>query len=139
MNKEEKAKQIKESKDRIEGVPLTELEELNIIEGKGIEYKMGELVIIIPPLKIKQIRKLHEIQQLYLADLPDVDRLVRIIDSLIDVINVDKDKFEENADADDLRNIIQLMSYSYLHGKKMFEKKTIKLKDALISETAKVS
>lgn len=130
MDKDQKTAQLEKSRERIEGPAVSELDELNILERKGIEYKAGDMQIIVPPLKIKQIRVLHEIEKLYAnMGMPSTDKLIQIIKKICEVLNLDQEKFEENADAEDLRMIIRIMAYSYLVGKKIFEKKSLMVKD----------
>lgn len=127
LTAEEKEKQIFDTIESVEGKPLTEEEEWKILSGQGIEYISEGYSLIVPPIKIKQIEYLHKIEKLHNdKTIPDTEKFNVILESVSELVKKPKDELAEHFYVSDLINIINLLTFSFLHGKKMYQKKTVK-------------
>lgn len=107
-------------------VELSEKDQYRILMGEGIEFKAGDLNLIIPPFKIKEIKILNSMTDLMLnPKIDEIKVLDEIIGLLSKVLKVDKETLEENLYKEDLETIIGLCTFSIIKGKDMFKKKSI--------------
>lgn len=108
------------------GEELTQDEEYRILMGQGIEYKNGNFTVMIPPLKISEIKLLDKITKISVdPKLDAVQRMDGILEILAKILKKSKKELEDNLYRDDLDSIITLFAYSVSEGKKIFQKKSI--------------
>ena len=131
MDAEEKLKQIETQVKEVEGEPLTPLDELNIIENKGIEYVLHapnkpDLSVYVAPLKISGYRPLLEMVK-PVADEPLYERMERYSKGLSQMLNVPYETLLEYLDADDIKILRGLLTSTLYEGKRIFMKKKMLL------------
>lgn len=102
-------------------------EDYRILLGEGIEYPTsGGAKIIVPPLKIFEIKMVNDIGKINLdKTLDHIAKLDKIIGALATVLKVDQKLLEENCDAHDLEQIVALLTFSIAKGREMFKKKQV--------------
>jgi len=109
---------------------ISDEDEYRILMGEGIEFKAGELNLIIPPFKIKEVKILNSITDLMIdPKIDEIKKLDAIIDIFSKVLKVDKETLEENLYKEDLDTILGLCTFSILKGKDMFKKKRITVQE----------
>lgn len=105
---------------------ISDEDEYRILMGEGIVFKAGDLDLIIPPFKIKEIKILNSITDLMInPKIDEVSKLDKIIEILSKVLKVKKEDLEENLYKEDLDTILGLCTFSIIRGKDMFKKKSI--------------
>ena len=119
--------QIRQIHEQDQDTPaISDEDEYRILMGEGVVFKAGDLDLIIPPFKIKEIKILNSISSLMASNKTDeIEKLDKIIQILSKVLKVDKDLLEENLYKDDLETILGLCTFSIIRGKDMFKKKSI--------------
>lgn len=119
--------QIRQIHEQDQDTPaISDEDEYRILMGEGVLFKAGDLDLIIPPFKIKEIKILNSITDLMInPKIDEVSKLDKIIDIFSKVLKVDKDLLEENLYKDDLEIILGLCTFSIMSGKEMFKKKSI--------------
>jgi hypothetical protein len=132
MDAEEKEAQITKQVVDVEGIPLTAEDEFKIIIGKGIEFKAGELTLYVKPMMIQDYDMLYEIEDVYQNKTLSISQKVKkIIEMLAPVLGVELSELKKNLDLNDVVNVVKLLSYSMLHGRRIFEKKNVKARELL--------
>lgn len=130
---EEKLAEIEKTVVETEGTPLTPLDELNIIENKGIEYILHApgkppLPVYVAPIKIGQYRPLEEM----MVPVPGeklVDKMERYSEKMAPMLGVSKEVLLEYLDADDVMMLRGLLTSTLYQGKRIFMKKKMKISE----------
>jgi hypothetical protein len=126
---EEKERQILETKERIEGSPLGQDEEFQILTGQGIEYKTGAIAFIVPPVKVRDYMKMVEFEERQRQAKNGADILLAQIDFISRYTKASSDELMDNLDKQDCEKIMAIMFYSWIIGKDIFKKKTLLLSE----------
>lgn len=127
LSAEEKEKQLKKTKDEIEGEPLTEEEEYTILIGKGVQYKMvGGMEIAVPQLSIYEFDRMYEIDKA-VKEGKNVKEILDIkIKIFAEITGTDEKKWHEKdaVDFTDIKNIHDIINFVFAKRRDAFEKKT---------------
>ena len=135
LSAEDRAKQIFEQTKATEGTDdFSELDELNIIENKGIEYVLrspglDDLRIYVAPLKISRYRVLFEMQE-GLDKLSMIEQMERSAKAFSDIFRIPYETLIDYLDADDVRILSGLLVCGLYEGKKIFGKKKFKISES---------
>ena len=131
---DEKVAQVKEVVKQDE--KLTDIEEFDIIEGKGIEYilkaqGLPDLKVYIAPLKIAQYRLFYDIETATRTGKP-IPEIINITSaSFAKIFNIEQATLENYLDRDDIEKISTLLGCGVYLGKAMFKKKHLSMSEAV--------
>ena len=125
MNAEDKEAQILDKKTEIEGEPLTDKEEFQILAGQGIEYKTGNITFIIPNIKVCDYLKMIEFEEKQKLAKGASEVLDLQMEFISQYTKASKEDLINNMDKQDCDKVLALMFYSWLEGKAIFKKKII--------------
>ena len=135
LTADEKAKEIFKATETQETPDdLTELDELNIIENKGIEYILraagcDDLPVYVAPLKVAQYRTLFEMQKSVDGESV-VEQLERATRAFSEIFKIDEKVLSQYLDADDVKIISGLLVVGVYEGKKLFAKKKFRISES---------
>jgi hypothetical protein len=136
LTAEEKATQIfKQTESSVSSDDLTDLDELNIIQNKGIEYVLHcpgkeDLPLYIAPLKVDQYRPLFELQK-EVEGLEVYEQLERSVNCYSRIFNIPVEVLSSYLDAEDVKIISGLLVCGMYEGKKLFSKKKFKMSGSM--------
>jgi len=112
-----------EDKDTIENnEDIDRYDLLRVIKGEGVKYPIGDQVVTIRPLKVKQLYLLFKLTD-GIKDDPE-KRLRDSIAVFAEILKVDVEFLEENLEQDDIVDITELITYAVGKGKNLLKKKT---------------
>ena len=134
LTAEEKAAQIFEA-NQVPDDDLTDMDEFNILENRGIEYLLKaegkeDIKLYIKPLKVFEYRKLLEIDELTKNGSTSGEIIDLTLKYFSDFFKIPADDLNMYLEKDDIERISALLGYAIYTGRKMFSKKKVSLKEA---------
>jgi hypothetical protein len=114
---------------------LTEEDEFDIIEGKGIKYVLTaigkpDIELYVAPLKLSQYRLFYDIDKANRSGMPVNDVLDITAKALANIFKIDPAVIEDYLDREDIEKLSTLLGAGIYMGKGMFKKKRLSLSEA---------
>jgi hypothetical protein len=125
---EEKAAQIFDASKPVD-YDLTDLDEFNILENKGIEYVMKkegkeDLKIYVRPLTLSEHSRILEMQDKF-KNMKELEAIKVTLDIFSKFFNMPAEILADYMTQDDITSIFALFACALYEGKKLFKKKKL--------------